>query len=68
MKNIAKNEELTIDYSITEGNHYWKMNCNCQQKNCRKVIKSVRYLSKELFLKYESYLLPFLKEEWKKCN
>jgi hypothetical protein len=35
MKDIRKGEEVTIDYSTTEEDPYWKMKCKCGKKGCR---------------------------------
>jgi len=61
MKNIKESEQLMIDYSITENDPYWKMKCMCGQKNCRKIIRSYRYLSPKLKNKYKKYIPNFLK-------
>jgi SET domain-containing protein len=54
LKPIKKDEELTYDYSTTmwESEDKWKMNCNCQSKNCRKVIKQFYELPLEVQKKY----------------
>lgn len=68
MKNIKKDEQVTIDYSITEDDPYWKMNCRCGEKNCRKVIKSIRYLPLKIFRKYDNYIPNYLKKSYLKCS
>jgi len=68
MKNIRKDEQVTIDYSITEDDPYWKMKCNCGAKNCRKIIRSVRFLSPSLFKKYKKYIPKFLRKEYARAN
>jgi len=68
MKKIKKNEQITIDYSITEADPFWKMKCNCGQKNCRKIIKSIRFLSPSLFKKYKKYTPRFLRKEYEQAN
>lgn len=68
MKNISKDEQITIDYSITEDDPYWKMRCNCGQKNCRKIIRSVKFLSPSLFKKYKEYIPKFLRKEYTRAN
>ncbi|PIN86663.1 hypothetical protein COV19_04080 [Candidatus Woesearchaeota archaeon CG10_big_fil_rev_8_21_14_0_10_44_13] len=61
MRKIKKGEEITIDYSITECDPYWKMECLCGEKNCRGTIRSIRFLPKRLFRKYEPYIPCSLK-------
>jgi hypothetical protein len=55
IRDIKAGEELTFDYSISEYSD-WDMNCSCDYKNCRKVIKSIDKLPKDFFDKY----LPFI--------
>lgn len=52
LKDIKKGEEITVDYSIIEGDELWEMKCSCGSKNCRGLIKSVQYLPKSVFSKY----------------
>lgn len=68
MKNIKKSEQITIDYSITEDDPNWNMKCKCGEKNCRKIIQSIRFLSPELFEKYKNYIPKFLKTEYARAN
>lgn len=68
MKNVRKNEELTIDNSITEAEISWRMKCNCGKKNCRKIIKSVQFLPKKLFKKYQPFIPEFLQKQYLKAN
>lgn len=37
---IQKDQEITIDYALTEEDPYWQMNCNCGEKRCRGLIVS----------------------------
>jgi hypothetical protein len=53
LRDISKGEEITFDYSISEDSS-WYMRCNCGSKNCRKVIRSIRFLPPEFFKKYLS--------------
>ena len=68
MRNIKKDEEITIDYSTTEDDPYWKMKCGCEEKNCRKIIRSVRFLNKKLFRKYKPFIPKWLQESYCKHN
>ena len=48
-RDIKDGEEITFDYStITAPDDIWEMKCHCQNKNCRKSIKSFDKLSKKL--------------------
>ena len=48
-KNIKKDEEITFDYSMTDGDLYWEMPCTCGAKNCRKVITSIQRIPEKTF-------------------
>ena len=60
IKNIKKEEEITFDYSTTSWEKDWglkdekefAMKCNCNSKNCRKIIKDFPYLDKKSKQKY----------------
>jgi len=58
LKNIKKDEEITIDYDTLEYN--WKMKCNCKSKNCRKIIKGYKFLNQKLKKKYKGFISPYL--------
>src|SRR2546423_1930911 len=62
MRDIKKGEEITIDYSLTEADPYWKMRCKCGSRNCRKVIRSIQFLPEELYRKYVPYVPEFLRK------
>ncbi|MDO8656516.1 MAG: SET domain-containing protein [Nanoarchaeota archaeon] len=52
LKPIKEGEEITIDYSIIEGDDLWEMKCKCGEKNCRKIIRSIQHLPERQFKKY----------------
>ncbi len=56
IRNIQKEEQLTIDYSITEIDPRFKMPCICGEKNCRKLIGAIDTIPEFQFKKYEKYL------------
>ncbi|MGB4774658.1 MAG: SET domain-containing protein-lysine N-methyltransferase [Daejeonella sp.] len=56
LKVIHANDELLLDYSTTELDPYWTMQCNCRSRKCRQVIKSFQYLPYRLQLKYKPYI------------
>ncbi len=58
MAPIRKGQELLIDYSTTELDPYWKMDCSCGAKNCRKILRSFQFLPPDLQTKYGVHLAP----------
>ncbi|MFH1253379.1 MAG: SET domain-containing protein-lysine N-methyltransferase [Candidatus Uhrbacteria bacterium] len=63
MRQIKKDEEIVIDYSITEGTaKKWKLKCHCLAKNCRGIITSIQYLPQEIFDQQKKYIPKFLRD------
>ena len=61
MKNIRRGEEVTFDYSTSESENGWYLICHCENKNCRRIIRSYKFLSTELKLKYGDFVSEYLK-------
>jgi uncharacterized protein len=61
MKNIRRGEEVTFDYSTSESENGWYLICHCEDKNCRRIIRSYKFLSTELKLKYRDFISEYLK-------
>ena len=62
MKPLKKGDELTLDYSIIEGDPGWEMKCECGSSNCRKIISSVTSIPKDQYEKYLPYIPEYFKE------
>ena len=60
MRNIHRDEEITIDYSIIEADHRWYMKCSCGKKDCRSIIRSIQKLPQKVYNKY----LPFVSKRF----
>ncbi len=60
LRDIKKDEHLTLDYSISENDPLWTLGrrCKCGSKKCRKIIRSIQSLPVTLYKKY----LPFIPE------
>ncbi len=65
---IKKDEEITIDYSITEIDNFWYMKCSCGSHNCRKEIRSVQFLPKRIYNKYNPNIPTFSKKIYESEN
>lgn len=62
MKRIKKGEEITIDYSMMMELKNWDMECECQHKDCRKLIKSYKSIPNKLKNKYNGWVSDYLKK------
>jgi len=67
LRDIKKDEEITFDYSISEDSE-WEMPCNCGAKNCRKVVRGIRYLPKETYKKYLPYIPKYFQSVYNRCH
>lgn len=56
VRNIKKGEELTIDYSTTELDENWFLDCQCKLPECRKRVASIQSLPKRVFNRYDPYI------------
>ncbi len=56
IKNLTPGTELLMDYSLTEAEDGWSITCNCNTKNCRKVIGPIQTIPKQVFQKYKKYI------------
>lgn len=63
LKDIKKGEEVSIDYSITEGDKFWYMNCRCGSKDCLGRVRSVQFLPEKKYKKY----LPYIPRYFQRC-
>jgi uncharacterized protein len=62
LRNIGKDEEITFDYSTTEEDMFWYMQCNCGVNKCRKIIRSIQYLPYKNFQEYLPYVPSHFRE------
>lgn len=78
IKDIAKDEEITYDYSLTEWSdenswqnyNEWSMECLCGYSQCRKIITEFNLLPKELQIKSinNKNVRDFIVDKFKKCH
>ncbi len=59
LRNISRDEELTIDYAMTDDEPY-EMTCACGTDNCRGVVTGRDWMEKELQRKYDGYFSWFI--------
>ena len=59
IRDIAADEELTIDYAMTDDEPY-EMECQCGSEACRRVITGANWRKPELQKKYDGYFSWFI--------
>lgn len=60
MRDIAKDEEITFDYSVITADN-WKLECKCGSPSCRKVVGNYIDLPEALKRKYDKYAPDWIK-------
>jgi uncharacterized protein len=66
IKNINIGEEITIDYSISEIDNLWYMDCTCNSTNCRKKVRSIQFLPKKTYARYHPFIPTYFKKVYNK--
>lgn len=64
MRDINKDEELTLDYAMSEDSD-WRLECRCGSKKCRKIIGAFVLLPKDIRKKYDGYISDWLKKKYR---
>jgi len=64
VKDIKLGEELTIDYSTTEIDENWFLDCTCKSKQCRKKVQSIQSLPQKTFQNYLPYIPSFIRKKY----
>lgn len=62
MRDIKKDEELTVDYAFIDNEDY-SFNCTCGSDNCRGIVTGFDWKIKELQNKYYEYFAQYLKDK-----
>lgn len=60
MRDLKKDEEVTIDYALSETYPLWHMKCMCGEKNCRKVVKPYQDMPAWRMKKYAKYTAQYI--------
>jgi SET domain-containing protein len=63
LRDIKKGEEIFLDYAFME-TYFEPFACKCDNKKCRKIIKSTDWQIPELQKEYGRYFSPYLKKKF----
>jgi SET domain-containing protein len=64
MRDISTGEEIVTDYAMIQNNTDGSMECNCNTKDCRKIITGKDWERKDLQKKYGRYFSAFLRNKF----
>jgi len=56
IKDIHAGEEITMDYSLTEAEPDWSIDCKCKSKQCRHKIGPITTIPRKTYRKYKQYI------------
>lgn len=68
LRDIEKDEELTLDYGTFEDDENYKLICNCGSPECRKIITGKDWMKPELQKKYNGYFIWHLQQKINSMN
>lgn len=57
---IAKDEELTLDYALWEADPSWQMKCSCGSPMCRKLVTGNDWKLTQLQIRYRDRFSPYI--------
>src|SRR5262249_42429522 len=52
LRDIAKGEEVTLDYATTESDPHWAFDCRCGVPGCRGIVRAIQTLPRHLYQRY----------------
>lgn len=64
LRNIKKDEEITIDYSITEAEPLWTM-IDSTTQGPERIVRSIQFLAEHRFKKYLPYIPRYFQQIYK---
>lgn len=65
---IKKDEEVTMDYSLSESDIFWGFKCSCGVKTCRKSVKSIQFIPKQVLRERQLYIPDYFKKILKRFH
>ena len=68
LRDIAPNEQLTYDYSLTTDELPWMMTCNCGLPYCRGSVRSIQYLPEDIYRRYLPYVGRYVQDVYAAAN
>jgi hypothetical protein len=60
LRDIQPEEEVCIDYAMTDGTPYDEFECHCGLPTCRQTITGSDWQRPDLWAKYQGYFSPYL--------
>lgn len=68
MRDIARGEEITFDYAMSDGSDYDEFQCECGAPNCRGTVRGTDWRNPALWEKYAGHFSPYLERRIQKLK
>ena len=68
LENIAKGEEITIDYSMTDADPQWSLDCDCKTKSCRGRIGAIYTVPEEVYRRHMPYVPRYFQRAYTRTH
>lgn len=52
LEDIKKGTEISMDYSLTDADPHWQLECQCGAKQCRRIIGPIQLLPEPVYKRY----------------
>ena len=66
LRDMKKGDEVTFDYSLTDTDMYWEMECHCGSEKCRHIIRPIYSLPTEVFANHYPHIPEYFQKEFMK--
>lgn len=64
LENINEGDEITIDYSMTDADPHWSLDCSCGAQSCRKSIRAIYTVPTEVFKRHMPYVPQYFQRAY----
>ncbi len=64
LENIRAGTEITIDYSMTDADPHWSLQCACKAPSCRKQVRAIYTVPAEVFKRHMPHVPQYFQRAY----
>jgi len=68
LRDIKEDQEISIDYSMTDADPHWGLRCQCRSKKCRKHIQAIYTVPEEVFQRHMPYVPRYFQRLYERTH
>lgn len=68
LSDIAADQEISIDYSLIEGDPMWEMPCDCRASDCRALVRGITSLPPDRFAACLPFVPDYFRSLYTSCD